>query len=577
MTASLATAAKRPADAARPPAWRPPARAEAAPPVRLQRCACGGGCPRCRAAHAGLSVSRPGDADEVAAERMAGAALAAPVPLHRAAAGAPAGVEATLPPALDGLRGGGRPLSDSVRAELEPRFGADFGAVRVHADAPAAALAEEHGAQAFTVGRDIAFGAGRYAPETAGGRALLAHELAHVAQQRGPADGARLQAKVVDDDEHFPCRTTPDRPGRLTAVEMAAREESAASRAATAAAAIRATPITEDARRLLWKHFRLDYNDPMVRCRQVATVADRLESLADAIRNQEITYHCSVTGQPAGQCTVSPANAWTTVGITRRMDLCDGFWGRGADAEAQTLLHEWSHYEFVRRGLGDESDQPFDNAPCYAGFAFEITGVPGVVRSDLCLPNTAPLPARDETRISAPCPTNVFASLPLTGGALLGLPGGPYGTVSTGWDLLFPLTRMHDWEASLGPRLTVGIPGGGGERPPLAYLLGVRAGLQFRYRPWRFGYNVGGYVEGGGALLPPAPAAPGTGGAPGASSVSPYGIGGITAGLNIPMNRDTMFRIFLDVGAGAGLNTSDHTTFGLFQAGLGVGFEFRGP
>lgn len=66
---------------------------------------------------------------------------------------------------------------------MESRFDHDFSGVRVHADATAAESAAALEAQAFTVGRDVVFGANRYAPNTSAGRRLLTHELAHVVQQ----------------------------------------------------------------------------------------------------------------------------------------------------------------------------------------------------------------------------------------------------------------------------------------------------------------------------------------------------------------------------------------------------------
>ncbi|MGH7230238.1 MAG: DUF4157 domain-containing protein [Nitrospiraceae bacterium] len=84
---------------------------------------------------------------------------------------------------VNGLRGGGQPLSASVRAFMEPRFGHDFSQVRIHADSTAAELAAAVEARAFTVGSDIAFGMGEYTPETQAGRRLLAHELTHSIQQ----------------------------------------------------------------------------------------------------------------------------------------------------------------------------------------------------------------------------------------------------------------------------------------------------------------------------------------------------------------------------------------------------------
>lgn len=77
----------------------------------------------------------------------------------------------------------GRPLDSSSRTLMEARFGRDFSRVRVHADARAAESAKAVDATAYTVGGTIVFGAGRYAPSTAIGQRLLAHELAHVVQQ----------------------------------------------------------------------------------------------------------------------------------------------------------------------------------------------------------------------------------------------------------------------------------------------------------------------------------------------------------------------------------------------------------
>ena len=66
---------------------------------------------------------------------------------------------------------------------MEPRFGHDFGPVRVHSGVAAEQSAWDMNAQAYTVGQDIVFGTGRFAPGTNEGRWLLAHELAHVVQQ----------------------------------------------------------------------------------------------------------------------------------------------------------------------------------------------------------------------------------------------------------------------------------------------------------------------------------------------------------------------------------------------------------
>jgi cell wall-associated NlpC family hydrolase len=88
------------------------------------------------------------------------------------------------------LRSPGQPLDAATRAFMEPRFGYDFSRVRVHTDSKAADSAESVDSQAYTVGQGIVFSEGHYAPATAAGRQLLAHELAHVIQQNGTLLGS---------------------------------------------------------------------------------------------------------------------------------------------------------------------------------------------------------------------------------------------------------------------------------------------------------------------------------------------------------------------------------------------------
>jgi len=85
---------------------------------------------------------------------------------------------------LSGARGGGGPLSYETRSFMEPRFGYEFGDVRVHTDSDAAQMTRDLNAEAFTSGKDVFFASGTYNPGTPTGMRLLAHELAHVIQQR---------------------------------------------------------------------------------------------------------------------------------------------------------------------------------------------------------------------------------------------------------------------------------------------------------------------------------------------------------------------------------------------------------
>lgn len=91
----------------------------------------------------------------------------------------------------------GSPLPAAVRAFMEPRLGADLGAVRVHTGSQAAQLNRQVNARAFTVGNHIYFGEGRYRPESAEGMELIAHELTHTVQQQSAP--VRVQRLGLDD------------------------------------------------------------------------------------------------------------------------------------------------------------------------------------------------------------------------------------------------------------------------------------------------------------------------------------------------------------------------------------------
>ena len=104
------------------------------------------------------------------------------VPLDPAEVEAEGAVAST--PAVDRvLATSGWPLDPGLRSRLEPRFGADLGAVRVHTGREADVAAGSVEADAFAVGSDIVFAEGKFAPDRTEGRQLITHELTHVAQQ----------------------------------------------------------------------------------------------------------------------------------------------------------------------------------------------------------------------------------------------------------------------------------------------------------------------------------------------------------------------------------------------------------
>jgi hypothetical protein len=94
----------------------------------------------------------------------------------------------------------GQPLDAKTKGFMESGFGQDFCHVRVHTDSAASSLASREGAEAFASGNHLVFAAGRYRPETAQGAMLLAHELAHVVQQRDALPGADVESPGMEHD-----------------------------------------------------------------------------------------------------------------------------------------------------------------------------------------------------------------------------------------------------------------------------------------------------------------------------------------------------------------------------------------
>ena len=160
-------------------------KASAAPAPQLvqRRCECGGvpgpdgECAACKARRLGLQRS--------------------------AASPDPAPVDGHVPG-----NSAGRPLDAATRTAMETAFGRDFGGVRVHTDVSGGRAAEALGAHAYTVGSDIYFAAGRYAPRGPAGARLLAHELAHTIHQQG---AAQVQTAHAIDPPGSPLEVEVDR------------------------------------------------------------------------------------------------------------------------------------------------------------------------------------------------------------------------------------------------------------------------------------------------------------------------------------------------------------------------------
>ncbi len=205
----------------------------------LQRkCACGGApgptgecaeCRRKRSATQGpsplqtkLTVSQPGDRYEREADRVAAQVMRMAEPglnrrvaereeeeellqtkvMDRRRAAGDVAAQPGVPSCVhDTLGSPGAHLDPSTRQFMEPRFGHDFSRVRVHTDALAAKSARAVNALAYTVGKDVVFDTGAYAPRTTAGKLLLAHELVHTIQQDSSdwIDGTSLERDKRND------------------------------------------------------------------------------------------------------------------------------------------------------------------------------------------------------------------------------------------------------------------------------------------------------------------------------------------------------------------------------------------
>ena len=177
--------------------------------VLQRKCACGGSaglsgeCERCKTnkllgkpLQKKLAVSEPGDEYEQEADRVAeqvmrmslltpknGQTSLSSVMLHRRTSEGASGHVEVPSIVHEVLSSSGKQLDQATRNYFEPRFGHDFSRVRVHVDQKAAQSAQAVNASAYTVGQNVVFSRGQFAPGSHDGNRLLAHELTHVVQQ----------------------------------------------------------------------------------------------------------------------------------------------------------------------------------------------------------------------------------------------------------------------------------------------------------------------------------------------------------------------------------------------------------
>jgi hypothetical protein len=386
-------------------------------PLVIRRCACGGSpgvdgeCAACRARRLQRSLLRtpievgpPDDAFEREAERVAGA-----VSRGTRADGlrrSPLGTRSSSAGETIGL-GSGQRLPPAERAFMQDRLGHDFGSVRVHTGAQAAAAADAVEARAFTLGNDVVFGAGQYAPGTASGRRLLAHELTHVAQ--GDTSAPRLLRRT-------PARQVSCAPGPLqlpdgtevadpvaviTAAEDRANEmlDTAIDELTFAIDQIRAGgepawPTISDSMGHAIQVMGLDPNRRETWTgRGIGTAGlllRRLTLIRPTIGAGSFFFTClgpasGNIGVCSGPICDGNAEARSCAG-SFRMVFCEPFWGLDAQRQGDALLHESFHnFAFFIQDSGREG-----NAECYTRFAQILSNIDEAnQRLDLC-PNPAP-------------------------------------------------------------------------------------------------------------------------------------------------------------------------------------------
>lgn len=329
-----------------------------------------------------LRIDAPGDSYEQEADRIADRLMRMPEPpverpepgrLQARRLGSGATGATAAPSAIDDvLRSPGQPLDPAARVFMERRFGHDLGQVRVHADARAAESSRAVNARAFTVGRDVVFGAGEYAPRSSTGRQLLAHELAHVLQNNATS-GYRDHSAAND----AVLRYTLD-------------DCEASDRDAIHAADARATVMADKAESTLRKY----RSDDLVGVADqkvgdlladnfgfsgaggfLDEVIDGYREIHDEFAEDDYQYECE------DDCDSAYAYVY---GIWTDIHLCfNKLRGRSTTFMAGVMLHEMSHYtagtdDIQYFYLGSRAtttlraEDAISNADSYEGFAEEL-------------------------------------------------------------------------------------------------------------------------------------------------------------------------------------------------------------
>jgi myosin heavy subunit len=257
--------------------------------------------------------------------------------------------------------GKGRPLPGKTRAEMENAFGVGFDGVNVHTDAEAVQMNKALGAQAFTHGKDVYFNSGKYRPESAEGKRLLAHELTHVVQQSSSLELIQ---------RYGGCSSSQD--ATITADHLRAMQM--LNTAITKLGLYNGTAPSE-VFRALSLHFSGSTS---------AAFAGWIKFNLQFLRliAQAANYQCETIGGSSWACT-SPNTLATAFWCVPFIDirLCPSYFSQSDTERSTTLIHEWVHKYGCNFDLGYEHEGDYGgnatitqllNADSFAHFVKDV-------------------------------------------------------------------------------------------------------------------------------------------------------------------------------------------------------------
>lgn len=295
-----------------------------------------------------LRISQPHDIYEQEADRVAEQVMRMPEPkiqrkcskckkeLELLQPKAIGSITNTVPPIVhEVLSTPGQPLDTQTRAFMEPRFGYDFSKVRVHVDERAAESARAVNALAYTVGQNVVFRMGQYAPTTKSGQHILAHELVHVVQQNARSN-FQMPGQIIQRLEIQDCFDQLHE-------DWVRYEHNLAYSMLSYGYSMGFWPSNPRVKAAFWRHFKIAPESPDFQ-HIYYHVLNVLYTILQA--SQRAVYECE-----SNEELFTPwLEGWCGPGVIAtsltNIHLCLPWWNRlnsSLELAAATLIHEWAH------------------------------------------------------------------------------------------------------------------------------------------------------------------------------------------------------------------------------------------